>query len=111
MSPMPLDGVTVLDATQVMAGPFCTLLLADMGADVIKVEKPSGDDSRFMGPPFINGESLAFLGVNRNKRSIVLNLEREEDREAFRTIARQVDVVAENFRPGTMERLGLGAAR
>ena len=109
MSPMPLDGVTVLDATQVMAGPFCTLLLADMGADVIKVEKPSGDDSRFMGPPFINGESLAFLGVNRNKRSIVLNLEREEDREAFRTIARQVDVVAENFRPGTMERLGLGA--
>jgi formyl-CoA transferase len=74
MTAMPLDGVTVLDAMQVMAGPFCTMFLADMGADVIKVEMPTGDDSWYMGPPFINGESAAFLGINRNKRSIVLDL-------------------------------------
>ena len=80
MPPMPLEGVTVLDCTQVMAGPFCTMLLADMGADVIKVEKPGGDDSRRMGPPFINGESAAFLGINRNKKSIVLDLRNEVDR-------------------------------
>ena len=108
MPPMPLEGVTVLDCTQVMAGPFCTMLLADMGADVIKVEKPGGDDSRRMGPPFINGESAAFLGINRNKQSIVLNLRDEAHRAVFRRIARQADVVAENFRPGAMERLGLG---
>ena len=108
MPPMPLEGVTVLDCTQVMAGPFCTMLLADMGADVIKVEKPGGDDSRRMGPPFINGESAAFLGINRNKQSIVLDLRKEVDRSAFRRIAAQADVLAENFRPGTMERLGLG---
>ncbi len=108
MPPMPLEGVTVLDCTQVMAGPFCTMLLADMGADVIKVEKPGGDDSRRMGPPFINGESAAFLGINRNKRSIVLDLRNEVDRSVFRRIAAQADVLAENFRPGTMERLGLG---
>ena len=100
--------MTVLDCTQVMAGPFCTMLLADMGADVIKVERPSGDDARLMGPPFIGGESAAFLAVNRNKRGIVLDLKREADCDAFRRIAGQVDVVAENFRPGTMDRLGLG---
>jgi formyl-CoA transferase len=106
----PLDGVTVLDATQVMAGPYCTLLLADMGAEVIKVEKPDGDDSRRIGPPFINGESAAYLGINRNKKSIVLDLKRDFDRDVFKRLAAQADVVAENFRPGTMERLGLGAA-
>ena len=107
-APMALEGVTVLDCTQVMAGPFCTMLLADMGADVIKVEKPGGDDSRRMGPPFINGESAAFMGINRNKRSIVLDLRNEADRSVLRRIAAQADVVAENFRPGTMARLGLG---
>ncbi len=106
--PGPLEGLVVLDATQVMAGPFCTLFLADMGADVIKVEKPTGDDSRRMGPPFINGESAAFLGINRNKRSIVLDLRREHDRDVFKRMAAQADVVAENFRPGVMARLGLG---
>jgi formyl-CoA transferase len=106
----PLDGVTVLDATQVMAGPYCTLLLADMGAEVIKVEKPDGDDSRRIGPPFINGESAAYLGINRNKKSIVLDLKRDFDRDVFKRLAAHADVVAENFRPGTMERLGLGAA-
>jgi len=105
---MPLDGMTVLDTTQVMAGPFCTLLLADMGADVIKVEKPEGDDSRRIGPPFIKGESAAFLGINRNKRSVVLDLRTDAGKDAFRRLASQADVVAENYRPGTMARLGLG---
>ena len=104
----PLDGIVVLDATQVMAGPFCTLLLADMGANVIKVEKPAGDDSRKMGPPFINGESAAFLGINRNKRSVVLDFKRPGHVDAFQRLAVRADVVTENFRPGTMERLGLG---
>lgn len=105
---MPLEGTVVLDATQVMAGPFCTLLLADMGADIIKVEKPQGgDDSRSMGPPFIRGESAAFLAVNRNKRSVVLNLKSEEGREVFRRLARRSDILVENFRPGTMEGLDL----
>ena len=106
---MPLDGVVVLDCSQVMAGPFCTLLLADMGADVIKVEKPSGgDDSRGMGPPFIGGWSAAFLAVNRNKRSLVLDLRQPEGREVFKSMAVKADVLVENFRPGTMDRLGLG---
>jgi crotonobetainyl-CoA:carnitine CoA-transferase CaiB-like acyl-CoA transferase len=105
---MPLEGVVVLDVTQVMAGPFCTLLLADMGVDVIKVEKPQGgDDTRAFGPPFIQGESAAFLAMNRNKRSIALNLKSEEGRELFRRLARRSDILVENFRPGTMENLGL----
>lgn len=106
---MPLEGMVVLDATQVMAGPFSTLLLADMGAEVIKVEKPDGDDSRRIGPPFINGESAAYLGINRNKQSIVLNLRTDPGKDAFRRLAAQADVVVENFRPRTMDRLGLGA--
>ncbi|MFQ5989535.1 MAG: CaiB/BaiF CoA transferase family protein [Candidatus Methylomirabilales bacterium] len=104
----PLEGVVVLDVTQVMAGPFCTLLLADMGADVIKIEKPQGgDDSRTMGPPFIEGESAAFLAVNRNKRSVAMNLKSEEGRELFRLLTRRSDILVENFRPGTMENLDL----
>ena len=105
---MPLEGMIVLDATQVMAGPFCTLLLADMGAEVIKVEKPDGDDSRRIGPPFIRGESVAYLGINRNKQSVVLDLRTDAGKDTFRRLAAQADVVAENYRPGTMERLGLG---
>jgi crotonobetainyl-CoA:carnitine CoA-transferase CaiB-like acyl-CoA transferase len=105
----PLEGMVVLDATQIMAGPFCTLLLADMGADVIKVERPDGgDDTRRMGPPFIAGESAAFLAMNRNKRSLALDLKREEGKDLFRRLARRADVLVENFRPGTMEKLGLG---
>ncbi|MEK7338241.1 MAG: CoA transferase [candidate division NC10 bacterium] len=104
-----LEGMVVLDATQIMAGPFCTLLLADMGADVIKVERPDGgDDTRRMGPPFIAGESAAFLAMNRDKRSLALNLKTEEGKDLFRRLARRADVLVENFRPGTMERLGLG---
>ncbi|MFQ5658460.1 MAG: CaiB/BaiF CoA transferase family protein [Candidatus Methylomirabilales bacterium] len=108
MSRAPLEGVVVLDATQVMAGPYCTLLLADMGADVIKVEKPhGGDDSRAMGPPFIGEESAAFLAINRNKRSVTLDLKSIEGRDLFRLLARRSDILVENFRPGTMEKLDL----
>ena len=108
MNEMPLDGVTVLDCTQVMAGPFCTMLLGDMGAEVIKVEKPEGDDSRRMGPPFIGSESAAFLAINRNKKSIILDFKKPEDVKIFKNIAAKADVVVENFRPGTMARLGIG---
>ena len=106
---LPLEGVSVLDFTQIMAGPFCTMLLADMGADVVKVEKPSGgDDTRRMGPPFVNGESAAFLGINRNKRSVVLNIRHPDGLAAARRLAERADVLVQNFRPGTLERLGLG---
>ena len=105
---LPLEGVVVLDRTQIMAGPFCTLLLADMGADVIKVEKPNGgDDNRRLGPPFINGWSVAFLAMNRNKRSLVLDLRADEGQVVFKRLVERADVVVENFRPGAMERLGL----
>ena len=104
-----LDGVTVLDAPQILAGPFCTMHMSDMGANVIKVEKPGGgDDTRRIGPPFINGESAAFLQLNRNKRSIVLDLRAEKGKEAFKRLAEKSDVLIENGRPGSMDRLGLG---
>ena len=112
MTHPPLEGMSVLDCTQIMAGPFCTLLLADMGADVVKVEKPQGgDDNRKQGPPFIKGWSAAFLAMNRNKRSIALDLKRPQGRAVFERLVPQYDVVVENFRPGTMERLGLGYER
>jgi crotonobetainyl-CoA:carnitine CoA-transferase CaiB-like acyl-CoA transferase len=105
----PLSGMVVIDLTQIMAGPFCTMLLADMGADVVKVEKPnSGDDTRRMGPPFIKGWSAGFLALNRNKRSLALNLQEEAGRTVFKRLLERADVVVENFRPGVMERLGLG---
>ncbi len=92
-----------------MAGPFCGLLLADMGADVIKVERPgTGDDTRRMGPAFIGGEAAAFLAINRNKRSVTLNLKSDQGREAFRRLAGRADVLIENYRPGTLDGLGLG---
>ena len=105
---LPLEDMTVLDCTQIMAGPFCTLLLADMGADVVKVEKPSGgDDTRHLGQNFIKGESAAFLVVNRNKRSVVIDLRSHEGKEVFRRLASKADVVVENFRAGVMKKLGL----
>ena len=105
---LPLSGMVVLDLSQIMAGPVCTMTLADMGADVIKVENPNGgDDSRRMGPPFIKGWSAGFLAVNRNKRSLALNLKSEQGKELFLRLAAKADVVVQNFRPGTMERLGL----
>lgn len=104
----PLEGVKAIEVCQVMSGPFCGLLLADMGADVIKVERPGGDDSRKMAPPWINGESAAFLAINRNKRGIGVNLKTEEGRQILRKLAAQSDILIENFRPGVMESLGLG---
>ena len=108
-STLPLDGIRVLDLTQLMAGPYCTMMLADMGADVVKVEKPNGgDDTRRMGPPFIEGESAAFLGINRNKRSIVIDLRSDSGRELAQRMARESDILVQNFRPGALERMGLG---
>ena len=105
----PLVGMVVVDLTQILAGPTCTMMLADMGANVIKVEKPNGgDDNRRMGPPFIDGWSAGFLALNRNKRSLVLDLRDQRGQAAFRRLVDRADVVVENFRPGVMERLGLG---
>ena len=105
----PLSGVVVVDLTQILAGPMCTMMLADMGANVVKVEKPNGgDDNRRMGPPFIGDWAAGFLALNRNKRSLVLNLRDERGQAAFRRLVERADVVVENFRPGVMERLGLG---
>ncbi len=99
----------VLDFTQMLAGPFCTMVLADMGADVVKIEKPrGGDDTRRMGPPFIGGESAAFLAINRNKRSMVLDLKSADAVEVAQRMAKKADVLVQNMRPGTMDRLGLG---
>jgi crotonobetainyl-CoA:carnitine CoA-transferase CaiB-like acyl-CoA transferase len=106
---LPLEGMVVLDLTQIMAGPVCTMLLADMGADVIKIEKPNGgDDTRRMGPPFTGNVASGFLALNRNKRSLGLNLREEDGRQVFRRLLETADVVVENFRPGVMDRLGLG---
>ena len=104
----PLKGVTVIDLTRVLAGPYCTLVLADLGARVIKVETPgSGDDSRAFGP-FIEGKSAYFMSINRGKESISLNLKDDGDRAVFEDLLAGADVVVENFRAGTMERLGYG---
>ncbi len=103
-----LAGITVIDMTRVLAGPFCTLMLAELGARVIKVETPgSGDDARAYGP-FVNGKSVYFVSVNRGKESIALDLKDEGDREIFEKLLAKADVVVENYRPGTMEKLGYG---
>ncbi len=103
-----LEGVRVLDLTRALAGPFCTLMLGDYGADVIKIELPgAGDDTRHWGPPFIGEESAYFLSINRNKRSLTLNFKEEQAREIFLQLVAQSDVVVENFTPGVMGRLGL----
>ncbi len=105
----PLRGVKVVELAHIMAGPVCGLMLADMGADVIKVEKvPGGDDTRRSVPPDIDGESAAFMMMNRNKRGIAVNLKEEGGREVLRRLLREADVVIENYRRGTMEKLGLG---
>src|SRR3546814_9190713 len=91
-----------------MAGPVCGLMLADMGAEVVKVEKLAGDDTRRMLPPDVNGESAAFMMMNRNKRGIALDLKQADGREALLRLLDRADVVIENYRKGTMEKLGLG---
>ncbi|MET9348980.1 CaiB/BaiF CoA transferase family protein [Streptomyces termitum] len=108
-TPGALSGVVVADFSRVLAGPYMTMLLADLGADVVKIERPgSGDDTRSWGPPFADGQATYFLGVNRNKRSAALDLGTPEGLAAARGIVDRADVLVENFRPGTMERLGLG---
>ncbi len=104
----PLAGVTIVDFTRVLSGPYCTMLLADMGARVIKIEQPGrGDDTRAWGPPFVHGESAYFLSINRNKESLTLDLKHAAARGILDCLLERADVLVENFRPGTMERLGL----
>ena len=103
----PLNGTRVLDLSRVLAGPYCTMVLGDLGADVIKVEPPEGDETRGWGPPFAEGESAYYLCVNRNKRGIVINLKTDEGKKVLRDLALQSDVLVENFRPGTLEKFGL----
>ncbi len=107
-APTPLNGLRVLDLCQNLAGPYATQILADFGADVIKVEPPGGDPARLWGPPFMDGESPLYLCANRNKRSVVLDLQAEAGREALRRLARRSHVFAQAFRSGVMERLGFG---
>lgn len=106
----PLSGIKVLDLTRVLSGPFATMTLADLGADVVKVERDTGDDTRGFGPPYSGDVATYYLAVNRGKRSIVADLKDPTDRATIQALARQADVVVENFRPGVMERLGLGYA-
>jgi len=104
----PLNGITVIDLTRVLAGPYCTMVLADLGARVIKVEVPgTGDDSRAFGP-FIEGKSAYFMSINRGKESLALDLKDETDRATFEALLKDADVLVENYRGGTMERLGYG---
>jgi crotonobetainyl-CoA:carnitine CoA-transferase CaiB-like acyl-CoA transferase len=105
----PLDGLLVIDLSRVLAGPYCTMQLADMGATVIKIEIPgSGDDTRAYGPPFLNGESTYFMSVNRNKKSMTLNLKHVQGKEILHQLLQKGDVLVENFRPGTLDGLGFG---
>jgi len=107
--PGPLAGVKVLELAQIMAGPTCGMMLADLGADVIKVERvPGGDDTRRMDRPMVRGESASFMAMNRNKRGIALNLKLPAAQQALKRMAARADVVTENYRKGTMEKLGVG---
>ena len=103
----PLSGLLVADFSRILAGPYATMLLADLGAEVVKVEGPGGDDTRSWKPPVRDDVSTYYLGVNRNKRSVVLDLKQEADARAARELARRADVVIENFRPGGLARFGL----
>jgi crotonobetainyl-CoA:carnitine CoA-transferase CaiB-like acyl-CoA transferase len=105
----PLEGLLVVDLTRALAGPYCTMMLADLGARVVKIESPEGgDDTRGWGPPFLGGESAYFLSVNRNKESVTLNLKHPEGIQVLHRLLGRADVLVENFRPGVMDRLGLG---
>ncbi len=107
-----LEGIRILDLSRILSGPYCTMVLSDFGAEVIKVERPgAGDDTRQWGPPFVAGESAYYLSVNRNKKSITVDLGTAEGREIVHALARTADVVIENFRPGTADRMGIGYER
>src|SRR5205814_5093377 len=103
----PLQDLFVIDLSRILSGPICTMLLADMGAEVVKVEPPpAGDDSRQWGPPFLGGTSSYFLSINRNKKSLGLNLKTEEGRRILWKLLDRADVLLENFRPGVLAKLG-----
>ncbi len=103
----PLEGIRVVDLTRILAGPYCTMMLGDMGAEIIKIENPDGgDDTRGWGPPFLNGVSTYFISINRNKKSLTLNLKDERGKELLRDLIRKSDVMVENFRPGALDKLG-----
>ena len=107
--PGPIKGVKVLELAQIMAGPTCGLMLADLGAEVIKIEKiPGGDDTRRFVPPDIKGESSAFMMMNRNKKGIAINLKEKDGINIFKSMVKTSDVVIENYRKGTMDKLGIG---
>lgn len=104
----PLENIKVLDLTRVLAGPYCTMILSDLGAEVVKVELPGcGDDARTFGP-FVKGKSMYFVSINKEKKSISINLKSEKGKQIIRDMVKNFDVIVENFRPGTMEKLGLG---
>src|ERR1051325_2941474 len=103
----PLTGIRVLDLSRVLAGPYCTMVLGDLGAEVIKVESPEGDETRSWGPPFAAGESAYYLCVNRNKRGMVVNFKTVEGQSILHELVKQSDVLVENFRPGTLARFSL----
>src|SRR2546430_13023767 len=107
-APKPLDGLRVLDFTRVLSGPNCTALLADLGADVLKIEPPQGDDYRHIGPFYKDGSSALFENVNRGKRSVVLDLSEPAHRDLALELATGADVMVENFRPGVADKLGIG---
>jgi formyl-CoA transferase len=109
MMPGPLEGICVIDLSHIVVGPYCSMVLGDMGADVIKIEmQGSGDETRMWGPPFVGDESAYFFSLNRNKRSLTLNLKTEKGKQILRKLITQSDVLIENFRPGTMDKLGFG---
>ena len=103
-----LEGIRVIDLTRVLAGPYCTQILGDHGADVLKIEPPGGDETQTWGPPFLDGVAAYFLGVNRNKRNMVLDLTTDKDRAALLDLLKDADVMVENFKSGTLEKWGLG---
>ena len=106
----PLQGIRVIDLTRVLAGPFCTQSLGDLGAEVFKIEPPGGGDETRRFPPFLGGESHYFLGINRNKKSLVIDLQQEAGADILRRLVTRADILVENYRPGVMDRLGLGYA-
>ena len=104
----PLEGIVVLDLTRVLAGPYAAMMMADFGANVIKIEAPKGGDDSRAFAPFVGKESLYFMSLNRGKRSMTLNLKEKKAQELFKKMVEKADVVLENYRPGTMEKFGLG---
>lgn len=107
MKKTPLEGIRIIDFTQAMAGPIATMLLGDLGAEIIKIEPINGDQTRKWAPPYMNGMSSYFLSANRNKRSIAVDLKQAEGKSIVEKLLKSADVVIENFRPGTMEKMGL----